>query len=249
MGNKYQGLLDKLSITNFTLRGEYGEAVLDLINAYINIANASSGIETAKEKMESTGFNLKALESILDLPEEDLEKLLSGNSKFAEEIADEDLPEEYLTLKNTLLKSKEKLALITDVNSSEYAQVNALILDGDKTLLELKQKLIQEKISQNPDFLTKNPKMLKTLIQVLNTETPEYAISQKSKNLIKIRKEIEFNFLTMKSFDENLIEDIIKGTNEKQSLSKNEFLQLLNAIIENDDLLKLETPLFTNTQS
>lgn len=249
MGNKYQNLLDKLSITNFTLRGEYGEAVLDLISAYINIANSSNGIENAKEKMESTGFNLSALESILDLPEEDLEKLLSGNSKFAEEVADEDLPEEYLTLKNSLLITKEKLALITDLNSSEYKEVEALILDGDKNLLELKQKLVQEKISQNPDFLTKNPKMLKTLIQVLNTETPEYAPSQKSKNLIKIRKEIEFNFLTMKSFDEKLIEDIIRGVNEEQSLSKSEFLQLLNAIIENDELLSLKAPLFTNTQS
>jgi len=249
MGNKYQNLLDKLSITNFTLRGEYGEAVLDLINEYINIANSSGEADNAKKKMESTGLNLKALESVLDLPEEDLEKLIAGSSKFTEEVADEDLPEEYLTLKNSLLITKEKLALITDVNSSEYKEVEALILDGDKNLLELKQKLIQEKISQNPNFLAKNSKLLKTFIQILNTETPEYAPSQKSKNLIKIRKEIEFNFLTMKSFDEKLIEDIIKGTNEEHSLSKSEFLQLLNAIIENDELLNLKAPLFTNTQS
>lgn len=246
--DKYNYLLDKLKISDFILRGEYGEYVLDWIFEYNRQATIKdSGISEAKNKIKSeTGLDLKALKALLDLPEEDLERLFTGNNKFVDSIPDEELPEDYRELKAKITKAKNILESETSLPEAKKKELEKAVSEGEGDLQKLKQKLIEEKLKSDPTALSGNPKMLKAMLSILDSDTPEVKLDQRSENLKKIRKEIETNFLIMKGYDLDTVKKITLGIHDV-SLTRKEFTDLLMAIIENDDLLNQKELLFTNT--
>jgi len=247
---QYTYLLDKLSITDFKLRGEYGESVLDLLMEYSRQVNSEdTGISDIKNQIGSqTGLSINAIKKLLALPDDDLERLISGNDKFVDSIPDDELPEDYRNAKAKIDHAKKILALDKALPSQQRKALEADILEGDKTLLELKQQLIKDKMSNDPNLLAKNPKTVKILLDIIDEDVPEYQADQKQLNIRKIRKSIETDFLTMKGFESSVIEKIVKGTHE-MSLAKKEFLDLLKAIADNDELLNQKEVFFTSTPS
>lgn len=250
VNDKKSYLLDKLKISDFILRGEYGEYVLDWIVEYNRQASVqTSGISGAKDKIKAeTGLDIKALKTLLDLPEEDLEKLFTGNSQLVESIPDEELPEEYKNLKSKIAKARVVLESDKTLPKDKRKELEEAVSEGEAELQNLKVKLVEERLRSDTAALSRNPKMLKAMLSILDSEAPEVKIDQRSENLKKIRKEIETNFLIMKGFDTDVVEKITKGTHEL-ALSRKEFTDLLMAIVENDDLLNQKQLLFTNTLS
>lgn len=248
--NKFQYLLDKFNIEDFKLRGEFGASVLDLIVAYSQMSNSKNNLGDLKDKIQGeTGLSTKAIKTILDLGDGDLENLFNQNSNLVESISDEELPEDYKALKQKIEDNQKKLDSNKALPADKRKEAEANILEANKSLVELKQKLVQEKVKNNPNFISQNPQMVKALIDLIDEETPAYEPSQKNKNLLKIRKDIEINFLTMNGFEASDVDRIVKGMDRKLSLTSKEFTDLISAIVESDELLNQQIALFTNTQS
>jgi len=231
----YNYLLEKLKINDFILRGEYGAAVLDLILDYAKINNQAK----LKSDAELQGLPLEVLQNLLELDQPTLAALLDKvepNSDLPFE-----KPQEYLDLEAKVIDLQKQLEAAT--TPEEKQTLTNLLAEAEQALGNFRQAYWQKQILSNPGFLLKNSKFLLQLIRSLNK--PMELNEEYRQKMLKIRREIEINFLLMKGYTFAEAEQIAKGTHPL-SLTNREFLDLLAAIIENDDYLNNKKVFFTS---
>jgi len=234
----YNYLLDKLRINDFILRGEYGAAVMDLILDYAKLVNSSK----FKLETELQGLPLEVIQSLLELDQPTLDALVNGvveNNQIPFE-----KPQEYLDLEDKVAKLKAEINNTTDEASQK--QLTVALQEAEQALTDYRKAYWQKELLTNPDFLMKNSKFLLQLIKSLNK--PIELNDEQRQKMLKIRREIELNFLLLKGYSFEEADKIAKGIHPL-SLTNKEFLDLLTAIIENDELLNAKKPFFTFIQN
>jgi len=234
----YNYLLEKLKINDFILRGEYGAAVMDLILDYAKLVNSSK----FKLETELQGLPLEVIQSLLELDQPTLDALVNGVIENQELPFDK--PKEYLELEEKVAKLKAEINHTSDKESQE--QLTKALQEAEQALVDYRKAYWQKELFSNPEFLMKNSKFLLQLIKSLNK--PIELNDEQRQKMLKIRRDIELNFLLLKGYSFEEADKITKGIHPL-SLTNKEFLDLLTAIIENDELLNAKKPFFTFIQN
>jgi hypothetical protein len=199
--------------------------------------------------LQEQGFDKELLSILTQTDENFFELLFDQNKDIASFFSDDELGEEYKKNKAKIDKIEGLLAKDTSITPEKRKKLQEELREGNNALLEYKQEKIKEKISIDPEVLTKNPKAMRAMINIIAKETKvERVQPDKDGVLNQIQNEIIQKFVLGKKAEHELL-DLPEINNHL--FSRKDFIELLNGIVnEDENMMKQEVAdFFMNMRS